>query len=884
MATPVPTGIVSFLFSDVEGSTRLWDADPGGMAASLALHDDILRTAIAEHRGHLFSTAGDAFAVAFGSAGQAIAAACSIQRTLLRADWPGPEIKVRIGLHTGTAEERDGDYFGPVLNRAARIMSAGHGGQILVSSVAAEAVDGDGAITLEDLGTHHLRDLDEPERLFEARHPDLPRVSEPIRTVDVRRHNLPDYLNSFVGRRTELGELADLMAGNRLVTLTGVGGTGKTRLAVEAARQEAADQPDGAWLVQLAPVTNPQFIMSTIGSVWDLRPGEGASIEDVVTRYLWSRDLLIIIDNCEHLLDAASSTIKFLLDTCPHLTIIATSRESLGIPGEALIRVPSLGLADDDHTLEESEAVRLFLDRVGTTRPDFRPSTEELAHIGRICSRIDGIPLGLELAAARLRSMSTNELAERLERSFRILSGSAKAALPRQRTLHATIDWSYDLLTRPEAAMFRRLSVFTGSFDLVAAEAVCEGDVVSGLEVVDHLDSLIDKSLVVVATGTGSSTRYRLLEPVRQFAQEQLRATGEPERFQLAHARHFARFVEATVPGMRSPAITSVQRRITTDYDNIRTALSTFAETGNINAYLDVAFDLFIYWMHTGMQVEAIELAVNVLDEADRSTADPRRVVKVWWTTAVLAAELTQPEGIGYARAGLAVAQTLDDPNAVGRMELALGATIRHATTDPEYLEHLVAGRSLLDANPSPHWWDEPWDRTINHVLLAAYLPREDEHVGEHLHAALTGLDEYGDIAFYGAMLSDGAGYYYLTGEAEKGLANAERAAEIYEKLESPNWYGHVLQTWATLLRLEGRFDDARVRFIKAAQLLDTVGDVSCWAASTRGAARCEVAGGLLEPRVGSRPRSDRPNPRAADAGGDQAANRRRGCGPAVVI
>ncbi|HEY5651332.1 MAG TPA: adenylate/guanylate cyclase domain-containing protein [Acidimicrobiia bacterium] len=520
MVATIPTGVVSFLFTDVEGSTRLWEADPEGMAASLALHDRIMRTVIETRQGHVFSTAGDAFAVAFASVGGAITAATDIQLQLLGADWPGPPIKIRMGIHTGMAQERDGDYFGPVLNRAARIMSAGHGGQILLSSVTAGASDFEAELSLRDLGTHHLKDLDEPEHLFEIRHPDLPVVDKQIKTIDVRRHNLPDYLTSFVGRTKQLDELASLTAENRLVALTGVGGTGKTRLAVEAARAAAAEKPDGAWLVELAPVTNPHFIMTAIADTWGLRAGEGASIEDVVTRYLWSRDLLLVIDNCEHLLDPAAAAIKLLLDACPKLRVIATSRESLGIPGEAMLRVPSLGLADDAHSLEESEAVHLFLDRARAVRPDYQPTSDEMADIGRICTRIDGIPLGLELAAARLRSMSASELANRLEDSFRILSGSAKTSLPRQRTLAATIDWSYDLLKPPEQAMFRRLSIFTGGFDLEAAEAVCIGDEVEDWEVLDHLDSLVDKSLIIPAQDGRGHTRYRMLEPVRQYAQE----------------------------------------------------------------------------------------------------------------------------------------------------------------------------------------------------------------------------------------------------------------------------------------------------------------------------------------------------------------------------
>ncbi len=841
MVATIPTGTVSFLFTDVEGSTRLWESDPDGMAESLALHDQIMRRIVEAHRGHVFSTAGDAFAVAFGSVGAAIAASTAIQIDLLGANWPGPAIKIRMGIHTGTAEERGGDYFGPVLNRAARIMSAGHGGQILLSSVTAAAADLEGDLSLRDLGTHHLKDLADPEHLFEIRHPDLPVIDRPIKTVDIRRHNLPDYLTSFVGRSRQLDELASLIEDNRLVSLTGVGGTGKTRLAVEAARVVASDKPDGAWLVELAPVTNPQFIMTTIADTWGLRAGEGASIEDVVTRYLWSRDLLVVIDNCEHLLDPAAAAIKFLLDACPNLRVIATSRESLGIPGEAMLRVPSLGLADASHTLEDSEAVHLFLDRARAVRPDYQPTTEEMAEIGRICTRIDGIPLGLELAAARLRSMSATELADRLEDSFRILSGSAKTALPRQRTLAATIDWSYDLLKPAEQAMFRRLSVFTGGFDLDAAEAVCVGDEVEDWEVLDHLDSLVDKSLIIPGQDERGHTRYRMLEPVRQYAQERLSDTVEPVRFREAHARYFVSFVSELSPGLRTDRIVATMKRLDIDYDNIRSALATLLETGGIDDYLALGFDLMSYWMHKGLGVEAIELSLEGLQAANADT-DRLGMVKLWWAMAIHAAELTDPDGVGFGRAGLEVARETGDPNAIGRMEIALGAAIRHATTDPEYLEHLVEGRRLLEAHPEPHWWPATWDDGLTQLLLAAYLPMEDERLEEHGKAALEAFERAGDPALLAATLNDTGGTFYVTGDRERGLEYNLRACEILADMDSPNWYGHALMLRGMLLSFEKEPADALPQFAESARLLDMVGDVNCWATSTRGLARCETA------------------------------------------
>jgi predicted ATPase/class 3 adenylate cyclase len=833
-----PSGFVSFLFTDVEGSTRLWEHDPEAMAASLALHDEILRRGASSKEGHVFSTAGDAFAVAFATPEEALEAALDVQRQLLAAAWPGPALRVRMGIHTGVAEERDGDYFGPVLNRAARIMASGHGGQVMVSATTAAAAKIAPPVRLADRGIHHLKDLDAPEHLFELRHPDLPVVDRPVRSVEVRHHNLPDYLTSFVGRVRELEELEHLVRGHRLTVLTGVGGTGKTRLAVEAARRSVDSLPDGAWLVELAPITDPSLVMTAIGDVWGLRPGEGASIEEVVSRFLWSKELLLVVDNCEHLLDAAADAVRRILNAAPKVRIVATSRESLGIPGESGMRVPSLGLPDATHP-RDAESVLLFLDRAAAVLPDVEWSDADLEAIGRICRRIDGIPLGLELAAARLRSMTIGELAGRLEDSFRILSGSAKAALPRQRTLHATIDWSYDLLEPAERAVFERLSMFAGGFDLAAAEAVCAQGSVERWEVLDRIDSLVDKSLVVSAPHAVSGTRYRMLEPVRQHAQERLVGSGDSATVIDAHARHFAAFVAEAAPRTRGPEQFAWDRRLDLDYDNVRVALRTLLETGDLDRYLDLAFDLYAYWMHTGKHIEGIAAGLAGLSAAPDGS-DPHRLLRVWWTTAGLGAQITDPVAVEHARAGLVLAEQTGDPNAVAKLRLQLGFAIRHATTDPAYLEHLVEGRRLLDAHPEPHWWEPEWERGLLNLFLAEYLPVDDPRLREHLDTALAAFRGVGDEALEAAVLFERVGLWG-TGEDDRIMEDLTRAIEAMGRLDLPYWHGHALMIKGVLLRDRGASGDGAVFLAEAAGRLQDVGDLACWATSLRGLARVEA-------------------------------------------
>lgn len=840
MGAVLPTGTVSFLFTDVEGSTRLWEADREAMAASLTVHDQILRSAAVSQGGHVFSTAGDAFSMAFGSAEAAVLAAIDAQRALLAAEWPGPAIRVRMGIHTGTADERDGDYFGPTLNRAARIMSAGHGGQILLSSVTASLADH--VCDACSIGTHRLKDIDNAEDLYEVRHPDLPVIDRPLRTADSRRHNLPEALSSFVGRTAELAEVAESVAAHRLVVLTGVGGTGKTRLALETARRRVGDHRDGTWLVELAPITEPGQVMTEIGDVWGLRPGEGAGIRDVVLTELRDRDLLLVIDNCEHVLGGATAAIRAILEVAPGVTILATSRESLGLPGEHNIHVPSLALDDDDPI--HSDAVALFVERVREVRPDYDPERHEMAAVVRICRRVDGIPLGLELAAARLRSMSAGDLADRLEESFRILSGSAKTALPRQRTLQATIDWSYDLLQAEERAVFRRAAMFAGGFDLEAAEAVCVGGEVDDWAVVDHLDSLVDKSLLEVTHG--GHARFRMLEPIRQYAQEQLQRSGESAGVLARHADHFRRLAAQASPGTRGPDQMAWDRRLDTDLDNLRAALRTFLERADAAAHLAMAFDLYQYWMHVSLHVEAIE-TLHAGIAAAPDDLDPELLVQAHFVIGVLGAEITDPKAVAPAKRGLAIADSLDDPGLTARAHLAVGAAIVHSGGGAEGHAHMLAGQALLDAHPGARWWEPAWETAHLAFLLSAYLPGDEPRKVDHARAAIEAFERLGDEAMLAASLIETftlarASLEYVP-ETE---ANLRRALAITERIHLPYWAGHVRKHLGWLLKSSERWEDAMDHLRASLEPLEDCGDIPCWVNASCFLVECEVATGDL--------------------------------------
>ncbi len=518
----IPSGVVTFLFTDVEGSTRHWAADSDAMAASLRVHDDLVRSAIADHHGYVFTTAGDAFCAAFQRASDAVAAARAAQATLTVAAWPGPTLKVRMGIHLGEAVERSGDFFGPTVNTAARVEAAGHGGQILVTDAVRSAV----GLDATDLGAHDLRDVPEPVHLWQLGDGEFPQ----LRTSGSRT-NVPTPATRLVGRVEDVRAVRLLLAEHRLVTLVAVGGIGKTRLAIEVAEAEAAHWRDGVWFVDLTPVNSDDDVARSVAKALrlELRSDESAA---EVARYVAGRELMIVLDNCEHVIDACADLATHLLRAGGTSVILATSREWLDIDGERVFQVRSL-----DTEGRESPAVTLFLDRASAVAPDFAVDEQEWATISELCRRLDGVPLAIELAASRAAVMSPARLVEGLDDRFRLLSGGRRRQ--RHRTLEATIDWSYDLLEPEEQQTFRALGAFAGSFDVEAVAAVCE---VGPSDAIDLVEALYTRSLVAPAGDT--SQRFHLLETLKAYAEDRLVDAGEADAVRERHARHFAHRAE----------------------------------------------------------------------------------------------------------------------------------------------------------------------------------------------------------------------------------------------------------------------------------------------------------------------------------------------------
>jgi predicted ATPase/class 3 adenylate cyclase/DNA-binding CsgD family transcriptional regulator len=690
----LPTGTVTLLLADVEGSTRLWETRPAEMATVVDRLNRAVAQIIAAHGGvrPVEQGEGDSFVAAFARASDAVAAALELQRA------PLAPIRLRIGVHTGEVQLRDdGNYAGPTINRTARLRDLGHGGQTLLSGATEQMVVDrlPAGAWLTDLGIHALRDLPRPERVVQLCHPDLVNEFPPLRVSKpaqgIVSHRLPAQLASFVGRGAELAQVRELLASNRLVTLTGAGGVGKTRLAVEVAAQLAGEFsrfPEGAWYVDLAPVTDPDVVPIATARALGLPDQPGRSTMDTLIRFVVERQMLVVLDNCEHLLDASASLVVALLGAAEKLTLLATSREAIGVTGEVGWRVPSLSLAD--------EAIELFSDRARHVRPDFAVGDDNAAAVGEICRRLDGLPLAIELAAARVRAMSLGEIVESLHDRFRLLTGGARTAVRRQQTLRASVDWSHALLTEPERVLFRRLAVFLGGFDLDAAQAIAGGGDVERYQVLDLLTLLIDKSLVVADNGSGR-TRYRLLETVRQYALEKLGESGEADAVRSRHRDHYT----ALAALLDAPAGGDYEQRIAQadlEIDNLRAAFSWSRENSDVQLALALASSLQPLWHARGRLREGLNWFDVAL--ADDDAQQPAVRARALADSAALGLWMGAADSADRAQQALAIAREVDDPALLARALTAcglIGAYINDEVARRYFAEAIGLSRALGD-------------------------------------------------------------------------------------------------------------------------------------------------------------------------------------------
>ncbi|HJY59237.1 MAG TPA: adenylate/guanylate cyclase domain-containing protein, partial [Streptosporangiaceae bacterium] len=670
-------GTLTFLFTDIEGSTALLRRLGEGVYAQvLADHHSLIRSGLAAHGGEVVDTQGDAFFAVFSSPRACVAAVAEMQQAVEAYAWPaGAHLRVRMGVHTGEAAKAATGLVGLDVHRAARVAAVAHGGQVVLSEAAAVLIRDwlPPGTALRDLGVHRLKDLGRPEQIFQLSVAGLQGEFPPLRSLGnpALANNLPVQLATFIGRERELSEVRALVGSSRLVTLTGAGGSGKTRLSLQVAADLLDGSGDGVWLVELAAVFDEDAVVPAISETLGVAAGRGRPALETLVDALAPQDVLIVLDNCEHLIGGCAKTADAVLRRCPKVHLMVTSREPLGIGGETIYRVPPLSLpaaGDGDFSAaESSDAVTLFVERAKEQGAGFAVDEETGPLVASICRRLDGMPLAIELAAARLRSLSLTGLRDRLDQRFRLLTGGSRTALARQQTLRATVEWSHSLLSGAEQVLLRRLSVFAESFDLDAAEAVCGFGDVEVFDVAGLLGSLVDKSLVV-AEPAGAALRYRLLETIRQFAAERLAEAGqdEPAAIEAAHCGHFLAMAEAAAPHLTGPGQDVWLARLDAEQANLRRAAEHAArDPGATGQVLRFGVALRHYWIARSRHREAAGLLLPVL-ERPQARAHPELFAAALVTAAILARDAGLPAAGQLAERAVELARRLGDDFLLG--------------------------------------------------------------------------------------------------------------------------------------------------------------------------------------------------------------------------
>ncbi|HEY9428343.1 MAG TPA: tetratricopeptide repeat protein [Gemmatimonadaceae bacterium] len=795
----LPTGTVTFLFTDIEGSTRLWQQHPEPMKQALLRHHALLQQSIESSNGYVFQIVGDAFCAAFHTAAGGVAAALAAQRALAAEPWgeTGP-IRVRMALHTGTAdlhagEHKAGEYMsGLTLSHTARLLSVAHGGQILVSNATQELVRNDlpSLVELRNLGLHRLRDLTRAEHVYQVVAQRLPDRFPALRSLEVVPNNLPRQLTTFIGREREIAEAKRLLAETHLLTITGPGGSGKTRLSLEIGARLLSEYPDGVWLVEFAHLADPARVPQVLATALSVREEADRPLLVTLVDHLRPKRVLLLLDNCEHLIDACAGLADTLLRGCPEVKILPSSREALGLTGEVVFRVPPLSLPDSRlvpalERLAEYEAVRLFVDRAIAVKPDFTLTDDTAAAVVQICRRLDGIPLAIELAAARVRTLSVQQITAHLDERFRLLTGGSRTALPRHQTLRGLIDWSYGLLSEAERELFRRVSVFVGGWTLEASVAVCAGVDVDRYDIVELLGRLVDKSLCLI-DGEGSDPRYRLLETIRQYGFEKLAETSEGQVVRARHRDFYLGFAEDAEPRLQGPEQVAWLQRLEADHDNLRAALRWSLDCDETEAALRLGSALSLFWDTHGYVREGREWLDELLAHARErptSTVTTRRALgKVLDAASRTRARWSEfPQATEFLTQGLAVWRELGDKRGIA-----------------EALNNLAVGAT------------QSGDRVRARVLVAESLAlfRELSDKRGTAHA----LNNLAEI---------------LRGDGDLPGARAlfEESVPLFEAIEERRGLSHALDNLGGILTAQGDYGPAEALYSRSRRLAEELGD-----------------------------------------------------------
>lgn len=823
---PLPTGTVTFLFSDIQGSTQLLQKLGGEYARVLAEHQTLLHDIFTENDGVVVDTQGDSFFVAFPGARNALNAAVEAQRALFRHEWGGGiRVNVRMGLHTGEPTLVGERYVGIDVHRAARIGSTAHGGQVLISETTQVLARNDlpVGLSLRDLGEHRLKDLRTSKHLYQLVIADLPSEFPALCTLDATPNNLPVQLTSFVGREKEIRKLKDLIPKTRLLTLTGAGGSGKTRLSLQVAGEVLEQFRDGVWFIELAPLAEPELVPQIIASVLGVREQTGEPIRRTLVNYLRGKNLLLVLDNCEHLIEACAKLADDLLHACPQVKILASSREALGITGEVPYRVPSLSLPDarraTAENLSQYEAVRLFIDRAVTLQPAFAVSNQNAPAVAQICARLDGIPLALELAAARIKVLKAEQIAERLDDRFRLLTGGSRTALPRQQTLRAAIDWSYDLLSEQERILLRRLSVFAGGWSLKAGEFVCTDDVLPEFEILESLAYLVDKSLVVAQEELGEA-RYQMLETVRQYAHEKLLESGEAERLRERELEFYVKFAEEAEQKLKSAEERNWYARLDLEFDNLRSALEWAHEHQLIEPGLRAAGALDRFWLFRGHYYEGRRLLEVLLAAAQNLRHTP-----AFAKALAAAGNLAEVQGdflVGHPliEESLQLFRTLGDP--VGTSDVLMSLVPEAMTRGDHARARLLLEESLSLSRAAGYKYGTASAYAfLGHVIFDQGDHRESR---AYLQKAIAMFHELGIKSPLAITLSTLGEIAFEEGDYVTAHSTFEEGLAIAQELENKMAISTAWLNMGRLALVQSEYNQARLHFEKSAALCKEMG------------------------------------------------------------
>jgi predicted ATPase/class 3 adenylate cyclase len=826
----LPTGTLTFLFTDIESSTSLWEQNPERMRATMLRHDELIEAEVSENDGILVRPRGEGdsrFAV-FPLASDGVAAAVSIQRAFFKEDWPiESPLRVRMALHTGEADLHDGDYYGPAVNRCARIRGAAHGGQILLSLTTGSLVQDslpDG-VSLRDLGEYNLRDIQRPERIFQLVIEGLPAEFPSLRADEGLHTNLPSVLSSFIGRGDEITQVKQLLQETRLLTISGAGGSGKTRLALQVGTQLVDRYAGGVWLVDLAPLTNPDLILKAIAGVFDIREEEGHSLLLTLTDALRTKSLLLILDNCEHLLEAVASLTQELIEAAPRLFILATSREPLGIVGERVWYIPPLSFPEalksgEIKNIQDFDAIQLFINRAAIAKPTFKLHERNALPVANIVKKLEGNPLAIELAAARVKVLPVKEIDERLDVCFRLLTSSSRTVHPRQQTLRALIDWSYNLLSEKERILLRRLGIFKGGWTLAAAEAVCSSDEIDTWEVLDLLTSLVDKSLAVPEL-IEDRQRYRYLEMIRQYAVEHLEESGEKEEIARKHANYYLSLAEESYQELWGPRQAYWLALLRSEHDNLRSALEWMRlDPNQAEMMLRMTGALWRFWDIHGHISEGLSWMEHSLE------ANPNAPPGMRAHAMRGAGYLARQQG-DYARAkslhekSLALYKEIQDKRGIARALAALGEILWLAGDPKGALE-------LNNESLALHY--ELGDKagvaaSLEHLGVVARDHGNYSHARELLEESLKIQRQLGNRLNTASCLNNLALVAYLLCEYKQAVPLFDEALEIYRELNDRWGISETMISLGNVAKDRGDFKQAMALYNQSLELKQELGD-----------------------------------------------------------